>query len=179
MTRGGGGRPVVTTGASQGGGLAIAAVHSRAASRPRCRRPVPRPLPPGTRGHRRLPLRGIAASGRPAEVDQVFATLSYFDGVNFANPASAPALFSVALVDTSLPPRHLQGLQPLRRPEADRGVPVQRPRRRAALSHSPRRNPPSCASTGSAKGRGPDRLGCMTRGGRQCRSDARTSLRQP
>ena len=32
-------------------------------------------------------------------VDAVFATLSYFDGVNFAARASAPALFSVALMD--------------------------------------------------------------------------------
>ncbi len=31
--------------------------------------------------------------------DQVFATLSYFDGANFARRATAPALFSVALMD--------------------------------------------------------------------------------
>lgn len=31
--------------------------------------------------------------------DQVFETLSYFDGANFARRASAPALFSVALMD--------------------------------------------------------------------------------
>ena len=33
-----------------------------------------------------------------------FATLSYFDGVNFAKRASAPALFSVALMDKVCPP---------------------------------------------------------------------------
>jgi cephalosporin-C deacetylase len=38
------------------------------------------------------------------EVDQVFATLRYFDAVNFAARASAPALFSVALMDAVCPP---------------------------------------------------------------------------
>ena len=37
-------------------------------------------------------------------VDQTFATLSYFDGVNFAKRASAPALFSVGLIDPVCPP---------------------------------------------------------------------------
>jgi len=37
-------------------------------------------------------------------VEQVFATLSYFDGVLFAARASAPALFSVALMDDVCPP---------------------------------------------------------------------------
>ncbi|GAB6856006.1 acetylxylan esterase [Microbacterium xylanilyticum] len=35
---------------------------------------------------------------------QSFATLSYFDGVNFARRATAPALFSVALMDPICPP---------------------------------------------------------------------------
>jgi cephalosporin-C deacetylase len=38
------------------------------------------------------------------QVDQVFATLRYFDGVNFAARATAPALFSVALMDDVCPP---------------------------------------------------------------------------
>lgn len=38
------------------------------------------------------------------EVEQVFATLRYFDGVNFAARATAPALFSVALMDAVCPP---------------------------------------------------------------------------
>ena len=38
------------------------------------------------------------------QVDQVFATLRYFDGVNFAARAAAPALFSVALMDAVCPP---------------------------------------------------------------------------
>jgi cephalosporin-C deacetylase len=37
-------------------------------------------------------------------VRQTFATLSYFDGVNFARRAAAPALFSVALMDQTCPP---------------------------------------------------------------------------
>jgi len=37
-------------------------------------------------------------------VDEVFRTLSYFDGVNFARRIHAPALFSVALMDTVVPP---------------------------------------------------------------------------
>jgi cephalosporin-C deacetylase len=38
------------------------------------------------------------------QIDQVFDTLRYFDGVNFAARASAPALFSVALMDAICPP---------------------------------------------------------------------------
>jgi cephalosporin-C deacetylase len=38
------------------------------------------------------------------KVDQVFHTLSYFDGVNFAARAHAEALFSVALMDMTCPP---------------------------------------------------------------------------
>ncbi|EFL03745.1 MULTISPECIES: acetylxylan esterase [Streptomyces] len=36
--------------------------------------------------------------------ERVFRTLSYFDGVNFAARATAPALFSVALMDDICPP---------------------------------------------------------------------------
>jgi len=38
------------------------------------------------------------------KVDQVFSTLSYFDGVNFAARAKCPALFSVGLMDEVCPP---------------------------------------------------------------------------
>jgi cephalosporin-C deacetylase len=38
------------------------------------------------------------------EVDTVLATLAYFDGVNFARRATAPALFSAALMDEIVPP---------------------------------------------------------------------------
>lgn len=38
------------------------------------------------------------------EVDRTFRTLSYFDGVNFAKRATAPARFSTALMDEVCPP---------------------------------------------------------------------------
>ncbi len=38
------------------------------------------------------------------KIETVFATLSYFDGMNFAARANAPALFSVALMDETCPP---------------------------------------------------------------------------
>ncbi len=38
------------------------------------------------------------------EVDQVFGTLSYFDGLNFAVRADAPARYEVALMDDTCPP---------------------------------------------------------------------------
>jgi cephalosporin-C deacetylase len=39
------------------------------------------------------------------QVEQVFTTLSYFDGVNFGARGTAPALFSVGLMDEVCPPR--------------------------------------------------------------------------
>lgn len=41
---------------------------------------------------------------RRDEVDRTFRTLSYVDGMNFASRATAPALFSVALMDMICPP---------------------------------------------------------------------------
>ncbi|WP_407938701.1 acetylxylan esterase [Occultella glacieicola] len=38
------------------------------------------------------------------DVEQVFHTLSYFDGVNLAARANSPALFSVGLMDATCPP---------------------------------------------------------------------------
>jgi cephalosporin-C deacetylase len=38
------------------------------------------------------------------QIEQVFGTLSYFDGLNFAARAKAPALFSVGLMDDICPP---------------------------------------------------------------------------
>lgn len=43
------------------------------------------------------------------KVDMALHTLSYFDGVNFAARAKAPALFSVALMDTTCPPSTVYG----------------------------------------------------------------------
>jgi cephalosporin-C deacetylase len=38
------------------------------------------------------------------KIEQTFATLSYFDGLHFASRATAPALYSVALMDPVCPP---------------------------------------------------------------------------
>lgn len=38
------------------------------------------------------------------QIERVFETLSYFDGMNFAARAEAPALFSVGLMDDTCPP---------------------------------------------------------------------------
>jgi cephalosporin-C deacetylase len=39
------------------------------------------------------------------KIETVFATLSYFDGVNFATRIDAPALLSTGLMDDTCPPR--------------------------------------------------------------------------
>lgn len=43
--------------------------------------------------------------------DSVFRTLSYFDGINFAARATAPALFSVGLMDQVCPPSTVSTLR--------------------------------------------------------------------
>lgn len=43
-------------------------------------------------------------SAWPAREEQVFDTLSYFDGVNLGSYATAPALFSLGLMDQTCPP---------------------------------------------------------------------------
>jgi cephalosporin-C deacetylase len=55
------------------------------------------------------------------QVDTVFRTLSYFDGVNFASRATARSLFSVAMMDEICPPstvfaayNYYQGLKDIR-----------------------------------------------------------------
>jgi cephalosporin-C deacetylase len=55
------------------------------------------------------------------QVETVFNTLSYFDGVNFAARASAQALFSIGLMDDVCPPstifaayNHWQGKKDIR-----------------------------------------------------------------
>ena len=101
------GRPIVTTGGSQGGGLAIAAAHLAgdvAATMPDV---------PFLADFRRAvevtdsdPYVELAyyckVHGEKAE--QAFATLSYVDVANHAKRISAPALFSVGLADTITPP---------------------------------------------------------------------------
>ena len=104
------GRPLVTTGGSQGGALAIVAAHLAGAAGG----PVDATLPevPFLAHFRRAVE---VTDSRPyvelieylsvhrGEVDQVFRTLSYLDVVNHAKRATAPALFSVGLVDDITP----------------------------------------------------------------------------
>jgi len=98
---------VVVAGVSQGGGISLAVAglvpdvaaalidvpflcHFRRASQITDAAPY-RELADYCRSHR-------------DQVEQVFATLSYFDGVNFAARARPPALFSTALMDEVCPP---------------------------------------------------------------------------
>ncbi|MDA1387370.1 acetylxylan esterase, partial [Glycomyces lechevalierae] len=47
---------------------------------------------------------GEFLSGQRLSEERTFATLDYFDGVNFAARGTAPALYSVALMDDICPP---------------------------------------------------------------------------
>jgi cephalosporin-C deacetylase len=101
------GRALVTTGSSQGGGLAIAAAHlgdGIAAALP--------DVPFLAHPRRAVDVTDTMPYGELAayctvhsdRVDQVFATLSYVDVVNHARRVTAPALFSVGLADVTTPP---------------------------------------------------------------------------
>jgi cephalosporin-C deacetylase len=100
-------RPLVTAGASQGGGLALAAAQLAGG--------VTATLPdvPFLAHFRRavevtdsLPYGELIDYCRvhSDRVEAVFATLAYLDVVNFARRGTAPALFSVALLDDIAPP---------------------------------------------------------------------------
>jgi cephalosporin-C deacetylase len=101
------GRRVVATGTSQGGGLALAAanLHGGVAA-------VAADVPFLCNFRRAVavtdstPYSEISDYCRlyPARVDQVFATLSYFDAVNHGRRLQVPALFSAGLVDEITPP---------------------------------------------------------------------------
>ena len=98
---------VAVRGTSQGGGLALAV----AALQPELAFaiadvPFLCDFPRATRITDELPYQEIARYLRAhrGAADQVFGTLAYFDGVNFAKRARVPALFSVALMDTICPP---------------------------------------------------------------------------
>ncbi|OON73431.1 acetylxylan esterase [Streptomyces tsukubensis] len=98
---------VAAAGVSQGGGLTIAVgglVPDLVAIAPDV--PFLCDFPRATTLTGRAPYREIAAylktfRGRD---EQVFRTLSYFDGVHFAERGRAPALFSAALEDETCPP---------------------------------------------------------------------------
>ena len=104
------GRSVVTTGGSQGGALAIVAAHLAGAAGGAVAATLPE-VPFLAHFQRAVEV----TESRPylelieylsvhrGEVDQVFSTLSYLDVVNHAKRATAPALFSVGLVDDITP----------------------------------------------------------------------------
>ena len=99
---------LVVTGGSQGGGITLA-VAGLLGKRLRAAMPdVPFlcNFPRGVGIAVRDPYGEIARflSVHREKKDAAFRTLSYFDGVNFARHASAPAIFSVALMDDICPP---------------------------------------------------------------------------
>ncbi len=98
---------VAVTGGSQGGGIALAAsglVPDLVASMP----DVPflchyRRATEITDSHPYQEIARYCLTHRD-KVEQVFATLAYFDGVNFAARANSSTLFSVGLMDEVCPP---------------------------------------------------------------------------
>ncbi|MCX2951765.1 acetylxylan esterase [Lentzea sp. NEAU-D7] len=100
---------VVVTGGSQGGGLTIAVA---GLARDRVVAALP-DVPFLCHFRRAAEMAGEGPYVEIAEylrwhsrhrVDPAFSTLSYFDGVHFAQRATAPALFSVGLMDPVCPP---------------------------------------------------------------------------
>jgi cephalosporin-C deacetylase len=103
---------IAVTGHSQGGGiaLAVAALADRiAAVLPDV--PFLCDFPRAVRIAATDPYAEIARylKAHRGHDEQVFRTLSYFDGVALARRASAPALFSVALMDETCPPSTVFG----------------------------------------------------------------------
>lgn len=98
---------VAVLGTSQGGGLTLAVgglVPDLAAIAPDV--PFLCDFPRATTLTDRLPYREIGnyLKTHRGRDEQVFRTLSYFDGVHFAARGRAPALFSTALEDETCPP---------------------------------------------------------------------------
>lgn len=98
---------IYVTGASQGGGLSLAvgALHDA----PRAILPDVAFLCNYMRGVEQTddnPFRELARffTAHPDRVDHYVEVLNYFDGVNFARIAEKPALFSVGLMDETVPP---------------------------------------------------------------------------
>ncbi len=98
---------VAVTGASQGGGLALAVaglVKDVAAAMPDV--PFLCHMRRGAEMTDALPYAEIRRylTVHRDRAEALFATLAYFDGVHFAERAQAPALFAVALMDQVCPP---------------------------------------------------------------------------
>jgi cephalosporin-C deacetylase len=100
-------KKILTTGASQGGGLAVAAaglVPDLAAVMPHV--PFLSHFRRATEITNTHPYQEIAAFCRTHrhQIETVFETLAYFDGVNFAARANAPTLYGIGLMDEICPP---------------------------------------------------------------------------
>jgi cephalosporin-C deacetylase len=98
---------IVVAGASQGGGIAqaVAGLHPRVHA---ALIDVPflthfRRATEITDAHPYQELAEFCATNRD-RIERVFRTLGYFDGVHFAARATAPALYSVGLMDAICPP---------------------------------------------------------------------------
>jgi cephalosporin-C deacetylase len=98
---------IIVAGASQGGGIAqaVAGLHAQVRA---ALIDVPflthfRRATEITDAHPYQELAVFCATNRD-RIEQVFDTLGYFDGVHFAARATAPALYSVALMDAVCPP---------------------------------------------------------------------------
>jgi cephalosporin-C deacetylase len=103
---------VAVLGGSQGGGLALAVAGLRTdVAAAVAFVPFLCDFPRATRITDSYPYREVAdyLKTHRASVASVHRTLSYVDGVNFARRASAPALFSVALMDATCPPSTVYG----------------------------------------------------------------------
>ena len=130
---------VAVTGVSQGGGIATRGRRPR--RRPRrghagCA--VPLPLRAGDRHDRPRPVPGgrSISVGAPRSDQRVLATLSYFDGANFATRITAPDAVLGGPAGSDVPAVHrVRRLQPRRRADKQhRGLRLQRPRGRRRLS---------------------------------------------
>ncbi len=103
---------VAVLGGSQGGGLALAVAGLRTdLAAVVAFVPFLCDFPRATRITDSYPYREIAdyLKTHREHVERVHRTLSYVDGVNFARRATAPALFSVALMDPTCPPSTVYG----------------------------------------------------------------------
>lgn len=105
---------IALMGASQGAGIALAA--AGLASQKICalvaRMPFLADFPRAIRITDALPYGEIAGylAVHADRVDEVLATLAYFDAVNFAPRGRAPAQFTVALMDVVTPPSTVFGV---------------------------------------------------------------------
>ncbi len=98
---------VFVHGVSQGGGVALAVAGLRDdIAALGCCVPFLCDFPRATRITDEFPYQEIVRylAVHRGQAESVFDTLSYFDGVNFAARASAPAMFSTALMDATCPP---------------------------------------------------------------------------